>query len=211
MRVSFVMALIATAALTSQVAMAANAGSVSTKEYLDAIKGACPQTYEKDADGVAQPVVKCARGFSLATGGPSTSPPARTAPSGARHASAVHAAALVHAPASRLSNLLITFKLGSAELDGRGRENADHFAAALKDPSVAGSRFEISGHTDATGAAARNQALSNDRAAAVRDYLISQGVDGARLEAKGYGSSDLADVSHPDSSANRRVEARPLG
>jgi outer membrane protein OmpA-like peptidoglycan-associated protein len=209
MRASFVIALVGAAALMSQAALAANAGSVSTKEYLDAIKGACPQTYEKDADGVAQPVVKCSRGFSLATGGPAAGAAAR--PTGSHHASAVRPAALVHAPASRLSNLLITFKLGSADLDGRGKENADHFAAALKDPSVAGSRFEISGHTDATGATARNQALSNDRAAAVRSYLISQGVDGGRLEAKGYGSNDLADPSHPDSGANRRVEARPLG
>lgn len=208
MRASIAIAVVAAAALASQGAVAANSGSVSTREYLDAIKGACPQTYQKDADGVPQPVVNCSRGFSLATSG--TAHPSSNPGSG-RHSSAIHPASPAHTRASRLSDLLITFKLGSAELDGRGRENADHFAAALKDPSVAATRFEIAGHTDVTGAAGLNQSLSNDRAAAVRSYLISQGVDASRLQAKGYGSSDLADPAHPKSGANRRVEARPLG
>jgi len=206
---ALIFAGVVAAALSGQVAFGANTGSVSTQEYLNAIKGACPKTYEKSSDGVEEPVVNCARGFSLATSGPGSTP---AAPAHTSHrASAVHPAALVRAQPSRLSNLLITFKLGSSELDDRGRQNADNFAAALKDPSVAGTRFEIAGHTDASGAATRNQSLSNDRAESVRSYLVSHGVDASRLEAKGYGASDLADPAHPKAGANRRVEARPLG
>lgn len=48
-------------------------------------------------------------------------------------------------------------------------------------------RIEISGHTDNIGSAAYNQRLSENRAKAVVDYLISQGISKDRLEYKGYG------------------------
>ena len=47
-------------------------------------------------------------------------------------------------------------------------------------------KFEIEGHTDNTGSAAVNSRLSKERAAAVKDYLISIGMDADRLTSEGY-------------------------
>jgi outer membrane protein OmpA-like peptidoglycan-associated protein len=66
----------------------------------------------------------------------------------------------------------------------------------------------IEGHTDNVGAAAANQALSEKRAQAVRDWLIGKGIAADRLSAKGYGASKpVADNNTDDGKAkNRRVE-----
>jgi outer membrane protein OmpA-like peptidoglycan-associated protein len=193
-------------------AIAGPSDQVSTQDYLDAIHEACPKTYVQQPNGATEPLVSCARGFSLATQGPAPNAgekAAAPAPGGRRTARREVASA-TPARSSRLSNLLIYFKLGSAELTPDGLNNAANFAAALRDPSVAQLRFEIAGHTDITGRAARNASLSEARAEAVKAYLVSQGVDAARLTTKGYGSSELAVPSLPRSAANRRVEARPL-
>jgi outer membrane protein OmpA-like peptidoglycan-associated protein len=69
-------------------------------------------------------------------------------------------------------------------------------------------KLEVGGHTDADGDAAKNEALSQSRAEAVRKVLVDQGVDGARLTAKGYGSTKpIAKNDSPEGKANnRRVE-----
>ena len=179
----------------------------------DAAPAACAVGQVEDDDGLCAPVVKT-RGFSLATSGAATSAPAapRARPPVQRVAALAprHVVAAAPPRTSRLSDLLITFRLGSAELTEQGRLNAKSFADALRDPSVASIHFEIAGHTDASGAADRNTVLSQARADSVKAFLVSQGVDADRLESKGYGSSDLADPGHPDAAANRRVEARRL-
>ena len=70
-------------------------------------------------------------------------------------------------------------------------------------------RIEIDGHTDNVGATAANQALSDKRAAAVKQYLVKNfQIDASRLSSKGFGSSrpvasnDTADGRQQ----NRRVE-----
>lgn len=50
-------------------------------------------------------------------------------------------------------------------------------------------KIEIGGHTDSRGDAELNQKLSEDRAKAVYDYLVAQGIDKNRLSYKGYGTS----------------------
>lgn len=78
--------------------------------------------------------------------------------------------------------------------------------AALKSrPSM---KLEIDGHTDADGDAASNQKLSEARAEAVKALLVQQGIDGARLTAKGFGASKpIAPNDTPaDKARNRRVE-----
>ena len=69
-------------------------------------------------------------------------------------------------------------------------------------------KLEVGGHTDSDGDAARNQSLSQARAEAVRKVLADQGIDGARLTAKGYGSTKpIAKNDSPEGKANnRRVE-----
>jgi outer membrane protein OmpA-like peptidoglycan-associated protein len=107
-------------------------------------------------------------------------------------------------------NLLIEFVSGSAILTPQARSNAQQFAMALTDPRLKGRRFEIAGYTDASGSASANLALSQHRAEAVKAFLVSAGADPAMLEARGYGSQDLAIPSDPKAAANRRVEARLL-
>lgn len=69
-------------------------------------------------------------------------------------------------------------------------------------------KVRVEGHTDNVGSDELNLRLSQARADAVMKYLISQGIDPSRLEAKGYGESmPIADNATPDGRAkNRRVE-----
>jgi outer membrane protein OmpA-like peptidoglycan-associated protein len=68
--------------------------------------------------------------------------------------------------------------------------------------------IEISGHTDSKGADTYNETLSQGRSQSVVDYLISQGIDGARLTAHGYGESRPIETNDTEEGRanNRRVE-----
>ena len=75
-----------------------------------------------------------------------------------------------------------------------------------------GLRVEIQGHADSTGTNKYNQALSERRAKAVRNYLIKKNVEASRLTAVGFGETKPAysnDTSE-GRSKNRRVELNPL-
>lgn len=69
----------------------------------------------------------------------------------------------------------------------------------------------VKGHASPDGNAEYNQELSTKRANAVREYLISKGIDATRLEAIGYGDTQTkAEGDSPQASAkNRRVEFSP--
>jgi outer membrane protein OmpA-like peptidoglycan-associated protein len=71
-------------------------------------------------------------------------------------------------------------------------------------------KFEIGGHTDSLGSAEYNRKLSERRAAAVVRYLTGQGIDAARLQAKGYGATrplvPEGDGNEAARAQNRRVE-----
>lgn len=69
-------------------------------------------------------------------------------------------------------------------------------------------RLEIQGHTDDRGSDAYNKQLSDQRAHAVRKYLVSHGIAPARLESKGYGEERpiVANASEPNRALNRRVQ-----
>ena len=70
--------------------------------------------------------------------------------------------------------------------------------------------IDIEGHTDSDGSDEMNQALSQRRVDVIFDYLVSQGVDPARLTKQAYGESrPIADNATADGRAkNRRVEFR---
>jgi outer membrane protein OmpA-like peptidoglycan-associated protein len=82
-------------------------------------------------------------------------------------------------------------------------EVADVFSRNTRIHSV-----EIQGHTDSDGDDAHNQMLSEDRANAVRTWLVSHGVDGSRLTAKGYGEKKplVPNVTAGNRARNRRVQ-----
>lgn len=69
-------------------------------------------------------------------------------------------------------------------------------------------RIEIGGHTDNSGNPAYNQQLSEKRANAVYNYLISKGVSPKRLSAKGFGSSKpvASNETEDGRQQNRRIE-----
>ncbi|MDX5418415.1 MAG: OmpA family protein [Hymenobacteraceae bacterium] len=69
-------------------------------------------------------------------------------------------------------------------------------------------KFSVEGHTDSDGDDSANMKLSQQRAEAVKAYLIAQGIPAARLEAKGWGESKPLDKNAtPEAkSSNRRVE-----
>jgi outer membrane protein OmpA-like peptidoglycan-associated protein len=70
------------------------------------------------------------------------------------------------------------------------------------------SKMVVEGHTDSQGAAAYNQELSQHRAQAVRDYLVTRGIAADRITAQGFGPTrSVADNASAEGRANnRRVE-----
>jgi outer membrane protein OmpA-like peptidoglycan-associated protein len=163
--------------------------------------GACPVVDESEAT----------RGFTLFPGAMakpqaaarSTPPPPAAANARADQGQAAPRCGL-------LCDLKVSFRSGSAELTPDSEGRLATFAAALRDPSLSTRRFEIAGHTDASGSADKNRTLSLARAEAVKSFLVAHGVPAARLAAKGYGSEGLAFPNAPQDPRNRRVEARVL-
>lgn len=99
----------------------------------------------------------------------------------------------------------ILFDTGKATIQPASAKCLDEVAKLLK--KNAAWKMQIEGHTDNVGAADANVKLSQARAEAVRSWLVSHGVDGSRLVAKGLGASKpIADNSTEDGRAkNRRV------
>jgi outer membrane protein OmpA-like peptidoglycan-associated protein len=69
-------------------------------------------------------------------------------------------------------------------------------------------KIEISGHTDNVGTDQANQVLSENRAKAVYQYLIANGIDAGRLSYKGYGETQPIATNDMDEGRgkNRRTE-----
>ena len=74
------------------------------------------------------------------------------------------------------------------------------------------SRIRVAGHTDNVGNRRANQRLSERRAQAVRDYLVSHGIDGGRIEAVGHGDEQpvASNDTEEGRAENRRIEAVEL-
>ena len=99
----------------------------------------------------------------------------------------------------------ILFASGSAELTDAGKAAVARVATALEKSRVA---IDVIAHTDSVGAAAANQALSEQRASTVVNELVARGVAAQRLQAIGKGeSAPVADNATAEGrAANRRVE-----
>jgi len=100
----------------------------------------------------------------------------------------------------------VLFDTGKSDLRPPAREALARLSGiVLNYPSL---RLAIEGHTDSTGSAEFNQILSEKRANAVQDYLVSQGLDAGSLSAQGLGMGNpVADNGTAEGrQKNRRVE-----
>ncbi len=109
-------------------------------------------------------------------------------------------------PATGRTRLLVFFDFGSSTLSSSSYPELNRAAHLLK--AVPTMQVEIAGYTDNIGSDEVNMKLSQQRANAVRDYLVQQGIEKNRVTAKGYGKdSPIADNSTEEGRAeNRRVE-----
>ncbi len=101
--------------------------------------------------------------------------------------------------------LHLEFPFNSSVIPQQYYKDLDSIFAQLKEhPEFI---MEVNGHTDNAGTAEYNQLLSEKRALAVKSYLVKKGIDGARISATGYGSSQPlnGNRNEKEKAANRRV------
>ena len=117
----------------------------------------------------------------------------------------------IHRTASPLSSKIkfesVEFENGKAEILPAMFGDLDKIIDFMLDnPDF---HIKISGHTDSDGSADMNLLLSQQRAAAIRDYIVQFGsIDGERVEAVGFGNTKpiVEEVTDEDKRLNRRVE-----
>jgi outer membrane protein OmpA-like peptidoglycan-associated protein len=106
----------------------------------------------------------------------------------------------------------VQFRSGSTDVDRNSEPLLDQIAQALDaNPQV--NHVRIEGYTDNVGPAGFNQKLSEQRAAAVKTALVKRGIDGGRLDSRGFGEAHpLAPNKSPGGRhMNRRVEFKIMG
>lgn len=104
------------------------------------------------------------------------------------------------------SILYINFDVDKANITTEGNEVVSEIVEALQNNRNL--KISIEGHTDNTGDAAHNKKLSNARANAVMNVLITNGIDKAQLRANGFGAERpiAPNDSEENKAKNRRVE-----
>lgn len=102
----------------------------------------------------------------------------------------------------------LTFESGKAVIKPSSFPYLDELVTVIQDPDALTWTLTIQGHTDNVGGAEYNQTLSENRAKAVKKYLVDKGVKDERITAKGFGLSKPIDTNDtPEGrSKNRRVE-----
>ncbi|MCZ2479520.1 OmpA family protein [Aquirufa nivalisilvae] len=116
---------------------------------------------------------------------------------------------LVMAPIAKGSSMTINnlfFETGKATLTAESDPELKRIVQVMQENATL--QIEISGHTDNTGSDELNNKLSQDRADAVKNYLMNAGVKSDRIRTKGYGKTKpKADNSTEEGrQMNRRVE-----
>jgi len=109
----------------------------------------------------------------------------------------------------------INYELNKAKLDMKDSRGLKEIVQLLNDNKIS---VEIRSHTDSRGSAKYNLELSQERAKAVYDYLVKQGVNKYRLKYKGYGETkplnrckDGVRCSKAEHAINRRTDFKVIG
>ncbi len=152
-----------------------------------AATGGCP---DKDGDGVVDSEDKCPDQAGTA----------------AEHG-------CVPSPMAKFSGTIkgVNFETGKWDITPESAKILDAAIEALKPfPKV---QLRIEGHTDNMGGAPRNLLISKNRAKAVKDYLVSKGIDAKRLKSEGFGGTKpIQDNATPEGrTANRRIDFIVVG
>lgn len=102
----------------------------------------------------------------------------------------------------------ILFNSGKATFEKQMISVLQAMTSILKEYPTA--KFSLEGHTDSTGPEASNQKLSEERAAAVKNFLVENGIEAVRLTSKGFGESMPMDSNKTAKGRtnNRRVEVK---
>jgi OmpA-OmpF porin, OOP family len=111
----------------------------------------------------------------------------------------------LYAQASKYA-AVVYFAVGSAVLDQDAMRQLVWFAGQMQPYPQA--NFLVQGFADSTGAEATNQQLSVDRAQAVAQFLVGQGIALSRMNVQGFGTSSAAatNATAEGRRNNRRVE-----
>ncbi|WP_425878350.1 OmpA family protein [Acinetobacter sp. TWP2-2-3] len=109
-----------------------------------------------------------------------------------------------------LKNRIIEFESGSAVLATSGIQILDEMVSALN--KVSGKKIRIIGHTDSSGDTNQNLMLSQQRAQAVKAYLIAKNIPSHLLSTEGLGSSKpvAENTTAEGRKKNRRIEFEVL-
>ncbi|HET6611007.1 MAG TPA: OmpA family protein [Kofleriaceae bacterium] len=106
-----------------------------------------------------------------------------------------------HVQRARKFTSVVFFGTNRYQLSGHNRQLLRRDAEWLAQNT--GTTITVAGHTDAAGAAQYNLMLSEKRANAVRDFLVSEGVSSSRIDVVSFGEERPA---YDNPSKNRRVE-----
>jgi OOP family OmpA-OmpF porin len=103
------------------------------------------------------------------------------------------------------------FAFDRAELRAPARAKLDDLAAQMQGADI--KAIHVVGHTDGIGTDAYNDKLSERRAASVRDYLVSKGVDPGLIDIEGRGKRDpvASNATKEGRAQNRRVDVKVEG
>ncbi|MEP9353780.1 OmpA family protein [Xanthobacter sp. KR7-65] len=109
-------------------------------------------------------------------------------------------------------NVQIQFRLNSAIIEPSSYRTIGAIADAMHNPILHGYKFIVTGNTDVTGPRERNLQLSQQRADAVVNALVTVfNVNPTRLDAVGLGEEVLLDPKRPTDPVNRRVQIFTVG
>ncbi len=145
-------------------------------------------------------------GYTPAIKAPAASAPVSPAPATQRATTTAGREACQTDLTAALKTDTILFETAMADLTGTSVKVLDRVAAAFK--TCRDVKLKVEGHTDGNGAATMNQALSENRAQTVADYLMANGIDAAKISSAGFGLTRpvVPNTSAANRAKNRRID-----